>query len=111
MSPLLLPAVASLSDDSVSQIDQVGWFLPLFAIAVPVSVILFFKFAQALFAALVVAQIAGIDFALRAVRTHLRRSGYTSYQVKIMLGPLYLIACFATNIVALLIFGVAHKFF
>ena len=111
MSPLLMLAVAGLSDDSLNQINQIGWFLPFIALIVPVSILLFFKFAQALFAGLVVAQFGGIYFSLRAVRGHLKRSGFTSYQTRLMLGPLYLIACFATNIVALLVLGVAHKFF
>jgi hypothetical protein len=110
MGPLLLLNFASLSSDSLDQIDQVGWFLPFLALLIPVSILLFFKFAQALFAILVVAQIAGIYFALRAVRMHLRRSGFTNHQFKIMLGPLYLIACFATNIVALLLVGIIHRY-
>src|ERR1700678_4344224 len=95
-------AVAGLSDEVLEQVDQVGWFLPFLALIIPVSILLFFAVPKALYAVLVAAQIAGLVFGLHAVLAHLRRTGFTSFQLKIMLGPLYLITCFATNIVALL---------
>ena len=111
VSPLLLLAAAGISDDVTDQLDRVGWFLPFLALIIPASIILFFAIPNAIYAALVAAQITGMGFGLRALIAHLRRTGFTSFQVRIMLGPLYLIACFATNIVAFLAFGILHKFF
>jgi hypothetical protein len=54
---------------------------------------------------------AAIYYGLRALAAHLRHSGYTSFQVKLMLGPSYLIACFVTNIFALLGVNLIHRFF
>jgi len=111
MGSLLTLAEAAIPDDLIDQVDHVGWFLPFLGLVIPVSLILFFVVPRLLFAALLLAQLAGVYFGLRAVFAHLRRTGFNSYQVKIMLGPLYLVACFATNLVVLLIVGIIHKFF
>ena len=111
LGPPLLLAVAERSDEIVDQVNQVGWFLPFLLLIVPVSIVLFFVLGKALYALLLAAQIAGLALALRAIVAHLRRTGFTSFQVKIMLGPLYLVVCFATNIVVLLVFGIIRKFF
>jgi hypothetical protein len=103
--------VAGLSDDLSGQIDQIGWFLPLFAITVPVGVIVGLIFAKAGYVILGIAQIAAIAFGLRALRHHLRHSGFSRAQIRMALYPSYLIACFLTNIFVLISIGLIHKFF
>ncbi|HEY3901146.1 MAG TPA: hypothetical protein VGM54_21225 [Chthoniobacter sp.] len=108
---LQILALAGLPNDLAGPIDQIGWFLPFFAITVPVGLIAAVVFARAGYVILGVAQIAGIAFGLRALRRHLRHSGFSRAQIRMALYPSYLIACFLTNIAVLISIGLAHKFF
>lgn len=97
--------------DIIEQTNQIGWFLPILALVLPLSILLFFAQASVLTTLMVCGQLAAIYFALGAVLAHHRRSRYTSFQMKMLLGPFYLIACFATNVVVFLAVGIAHRFF
>jgi len=94
----------------VDLLDAVGWFLPFLALIIPVSLILFFVLEKAAFLVLIALQFSGMYFGLHAMRVHLRHSGFSSDQIRIMLVVIYFIACFATNIVIFLGFGLVHKF-
>jgi hypothetical protein len=110
--PLLqILAITSLPDDLSGQIDQIGWFLPFFAIAVPVGLVVALVFARAGYIILGIAQIVGIAFGLRSLRRHLRHEGFSRSQIRMILYPSYLIACFLTNIAVLISIGLVHKFF
>ena len=102
MDPTLFLALAGLSQDTLDQLNQVGWFLPFLILVLPVSLVLFLAVSSPAYLVLFGLQAAAIYYGLRALMAHLRRSGFTSFQIKIMLGPLYLIACFVTNLLALL---------
>jgi hypothetical protein len=52
---------------------------------------------------------SGLYFGLRAVVAHLRRRGFSRGQVKLMFGPIYLVTCFITNILALLAVHMIRK--
>jgi hypothetical protein len=108
---LQILAIAGLPDDVSGPIDNIGWFLPLFAIAVPIGVMIALAFARAGYVVLALAQIAAIAFGLRALRRHLRHSGFSRGQIRMVLYPSYLIACFVTNVAVLISIGLAHKFF
>jgi len=107
----LFLAFAGLSDETMDQLNHVGWFLPFFLIVLPVSLILFLAVGNPSSFVLLGLQAAAIYYGLRALSTHLRRSSFSSFQITMMLGPLYLVACFVTNIFALLGFELIHKLF
>ena len=110
--PLLqVLAVAGLPDEISGPVDQIGWFLPFFAIAIPVGLMVALAFARAGYVILGIVQIAAIAFGLRGLRLHLRHSGFSRSQIRMILYPSYLIACFLTNIAVLISIGLAHKFF
>ena len=110
--PLLhVLAVAGLPDEISGQVDQIGWFLPLFTIVVPIGLIAALAIARAGYVILGIAQIAAIAFGLRALRIHLRHSGFSRSQIRMILYPSYLIACFLTNVAVLISIGLVHKFF
>jgi len=104
-------AFAGLSDNALDQLNSIGWFLPFFALVIPVALVLFVIFGNVSYLLLSLAQAATIIFALRHLHSHLRRQGFSSYQVRITLAPCYLVACFTTNIVALIGVGIIRKFF
>jgi len=87
-SPPLL-AFAGLSAETLDQLNQVGWFLPFFSLVLPVSLILFLALSQPIYFVLLCVQGTALYLGLRAFVTHLRRHGFTSFQVKIMMGPMY----------------------
>jgi hypothetical protein len=104
-------ASARIPDDTLDLINQVGWFLPFVLLIVPMALIFALLFGKAVYVILAVVQVAGIAVGLRAIVAHLRRTRFNSYQVKLMLGPCYLVACFVTNIVELVGVGIVRKFF
>jgi len=104
-------AFAGMSDESLDQINHVGWFLPLLALVIPVTLILFLAFGKLIYVFLALVQGAAIFYGLKALVSHLRHQGFSSDQVRLMLAPCYLVACFGTNIVALIGVGVIRKFF
>jgi hypothetical protein len=104
-------AFAGLPSDAVAHLNQIGWFLPFCALIIPVALILFFVFGSVGYLLLAVAQSAAIFCGLRGLISHLRHRHFTSYQVRLMLAPSYLVACFATNIITLIGVGVIRKFF
>ena len=95
----------------MDQLNQVGWFLPFLILVLPVSLVLFLAVSTPAYFVLLGLQGSAIYYGLRALATHLRRSGFTNFQVKMMLGPFYLIACFVTNLFALLGVKLIHRFF
>ena len=109
MSQTLLLAFGGLSGETTDLLDQVGWFLPFLALILPVSLILFFAIGTFAYFALLGVQGSSLYFGLRAVVAHLRRRGFSRGQVKLMFGPIYLVACFITNILALVAVNLIRK--
>jgi len=110
VSQPLFVALAGLPDDTLDQLNQVGWFLPFFALILPVSLLLLLAIGKPAYFVLFGLQTAALYFGFRAIVSHLRHNGFTSFQVSIALAPLYLVGCFITNILALIGFGLIHKF-
>lgn len=107
---LVVLAFAGLPDEVVDQLNEVGWLLPFVAVVVPVGLIASLAFAKLSYVVLAIAQMAAIIFGLRALNAHLRREGFTNYQVRMTLIPCYLVACFLTNIAAVISLGIVRKF-
>jgi len=104
-------AFAGLSPDAVEHLNTIGWALPFCALIIPIALILFFAFGSVGYLLLAVVQGVAIFCGLRGLSSHLRHRHFTSYHIRLVLVPSYLVACFATNIVTLIGVGVVRKFF
>ncbi len=98
-----------MPDDLLQLANEAGWFLPFLALILPIPFILLVALGKVIYALGLAAQLAIFTVTVRLFTRHLRRSGFTGFQVKIMLGPLYLIMCFASNLIILVIMGLAHR--
>jgi len=110
VSQTLFVAFAGLPDDTLDQLNQVGWFLPFFALILPVSLLLVIVLGKPAYFILFALQVAALHFGFQAAIARMRRHGFTSFQVSVALAPLYLVGCFITNIFALIGFGLIHRF-
>ncbi|MDR3406185.1 MAG: hypothetical protein P4L99_27120 [Chthoniobacter sp.] len=110
MSQTLFVALAGLPDDTLDQLNQVGWFLPFFALVLPISLILVVALGKPAYCVLFALQATALYFGFRVTTARLRRHGFTSFQVSVALAPLYLVGCFITNIFALIGFSLIQRF-
>ncbi|MEP6672988.1 MAG: hypothetical protein ABJF10_27750 [Chthoniobacter sp.] len=110
MSQTLFVALAGLPDDTLDQLNQVGWFLPILALILPVSLLLVVVIGKPSYFVLFVLQAAGLYFGFQTIIARLRRNGFTNFQVGVALAPLYLVGCFITNLLVLVGYGLIQKF-
>lgn len=109
VSQTLFLAFAGLSPETTDLLDQVGWFLPFLALVLPISLILFLAISNVTWFLLLGLQGSTLYVGLRFVVWHLRHRGFSSLQAKMMLGPIYLVACFLTNILVLLAYDLLRR--
>jgi hypothetical protein len=109
VSPALFLAFAGLPDEMLDQLNEVGWFLPFLALILPVSLILLLALGKPVYIFLFALQGGALYYGSRAFGRHLRRSHFTSMQVKMALGPIYLLGCFVTNLFVILGYDLIHR--
>jgi hypothetical protein len=106
-----LIAVAGLPREFLDLLNQVGWFLPFLALIMPVSLILFLAIPKLSYLLLLAIQAAALYYSLRALALHLRRSRFATIQIRMAMLSSYLVACFVTNILSVLLLPLIRKLF